>query len=249
MPWPLPPQDADLLDLAKSYPFEAPAGSYLFAEGMARPLSPGENRAELYAGRVPVIAHGSNRAPAQLRRKFGDQAEIPVTRGWLRDYDAVYSAHMTQYGSIAANLQYTPGVRVAVFVTWLSAPQLERMHATELGGENYVYGAMERIEMVLETDPAATLAQAYIYLSVRGCLAVGAAPIALAAVEAHGRAHGALHQHEVLALVCGRHGAGAALDGFILAHVRDQALRRALIAGMGAGAIPMAAPHFRSMLP
>ena len=77
---------------------------------------------------MPVIAHGSNRSPDQLRRKFdylsGAASEIPVTRARLRDHDVVYSAHVTQYGSMAANLQYLPGVEVEIFVTWLTPPQL-----------------------------------------------------------------------------------------------------------------------------
>ena len=39
MPWKLPEDDGELLGLAKPYPFDAPPGSYLFAEGAARPLA------------------------------------------------------------------------------------------------------------------------------------------------------------------------------------------------------------------
>ena len=109
MPWALPQTETELLALAKGYPFAAPEGSYLLQDGAARPLeTPGP---EVFAGRTPVIAHGSNRAPEQLRRKFGAGAQIPVTRAWLSDYDVVYSAHVTMYGAIAANLQHAPGVR------------------------------------------------------------------------------------------------------------------------------------------
>ena len=90
MPWKLPESDRELLALAKSYPFPAPEGSYLFSGGEAGPIAPAD-----FAGRVPVLAHGSNRSPEQLRRKFGTAAEIPVTYGWLADYDVVYSAHIT----------------------------------------------------------------------------------------------------------------------------------------------------------
>ena len=81
----------------------------------AGPLAPGSAQAALFADRLPVIGHGSNRSPEQLRRKFGARAEIPVSRAWLSDYDVVYSAHVTQYGSIAANLQHTPGARAEVY--------------------------------------------------------------------------------------------------------------------------------------
>lgn len=245
MPWPLPSAEAELLRLAKSYPFEAPDASYLFRGGAAWPLAQAAAHGGLFAGRAPVIAHGSNRAPAQLRRKFGDAAEIPVSRGWLCDYDVVYSAHVTQYGAIAANLRHAPGACVEVFVTWLSEAQLARMHETELGGENYAYGRLERIELALEAGPAERIAEAYVYLSTRGCLANGGGPVALAAVAARGRAHGALHQEEALALVRDRHRPDMDLDALILQNIRDRARRRALIAEMGETAIPAAAPHFR----
>ena len=90
MPWKLPEREAELLRLAKSYPYEAPRVSYLFAQGAARPLTNYDHDRRLFDGRVPVIAHGSNRAPAQLARKYGAAAEIPVSLGWLAEHDVVY---------------------------------------------------------------------------------------------------------------------------------------------------------------
>ncbi len=120
MSWSLPERDEERLALAKSYPFPTPGGSYLFRAGAARPLAPGSAQAALFADRRPVIGHGSNPSPEQLPRKFGERAEIPVSRAWLSDYDVVYSAHVTHYGSIAANLQHTPGARAEVYVNWLT---------------------------------------------------------------------------------------------------------------------------------
>ena len=200
-----------------------------------------------YAGRVPVIAHGSNRAPDQLRRKYGEAAEIPVSRAWLHDYDVVYSAHVSRYGSIAANLHHAPGVQVEVFVTWLDEPQLIRMHETELGGEVYIYGRMDGITLELEEGPANGLAEAYVYLSRRGCLATAGQPLALAEVAARDRAHVAMAQVQALDLVHGRHGGDAALDDVILRTVRDPAYRRALITAMGDGAVPTSTPHFEEL--
>ena len=112
-----------------------------------------------------MIAHGSNRSPEQLQRKFADlpvaETSIPVTRAWLADHDVVYSAHVTQYGAIAANLRSTPGTTVEIYVTWLSEPQLNRMHETELGGENYAYGRLSGIDLKIEAGPAALLDEAY----------------------------------------------------------------------------------------
>ena len=247
MPWPLPNGEAARLALARSYPFDAPEGSFLFRGGVAHPLSTDESGSRLFDGRTPVIAHGSNRAPQQLRRKFGDGVEIPVTRAWLGDHDVVYSAHVTQYGSIAANLRHAPGVRVAIFVTWLDRGQLARMHETELGGENYFYGCLAEIDLVLEAGPAARLAQAHVYLSTRGCLADGGGPIALAAVAASGRAHGALDQGAILELARARHRPDEHIDTFILRNMDDSGRRAALIAEMGEAALPMHAPNFHRL--
>ena len=140
MPWTLPESDDALLRLAKGYPYAAPDGSYLYRDGeslaLTGPLDPA-----LTSGRVPVIAHGSNRAPEQIHRKFGHlkgtASEIPVTRAWLSDHDVVYSAHMTRYGSISATLHEAPGTRVQVYVTRLTEAQLPRMLETEIGWGHY----------------------------------------------------------------------------------------------------------------
>lgn len=169
MPWVLPESDDALLRLAKGYPYAAPAGSYLYRDGASRALS-GALDPDLTAGRVPVIAHGSNRAPEQLHRKFGHlegaASEIPVTRAWLADHDVVYSAHMTRYGSISATLHEAPGTRVQVYVTWLTEAQLPRMHETEIGAGNYGYGRMSGLDLAVEGGPRLTAA--FAYLSVHG---------------------------------------------------------------------------------
>jgi hypothetical protein len=249
LPWALPQSDDERLALAKGYPFEAPGFSYLFADGGHRPLSAGGAPGGLFDGRVPVIAHGSNRAPAQLARKYGNGARIPVSRAWLGDYDVVYSAHVTQYGAIAANLQHAPGARVQVFVTWLDDVQLARMHETELGGENYHYGRMAAVRLDLETGPAEALEAAFVYLSARGCLARDGAPLGLATVPAERRPHGELHQEQAQALVRERHRPCRPLDQMILDNIRDRNLRGALVREMMAEALPAAAPHFNAIDP
>ena len=121
---------------AFGYPYPAPAGDFLLRDGAVHPLEP-----DLPLGdRVAVLGVGSNRAPEQLRRKFGDQAVVPVTTARLRDHDVVYSAHMASYGSIPATLIASPGTTVTVALNWLTTAQLRRMHETEAIGVNYDYG-------------------------------------------------------------------------------------------------------------
>lgn len=248
MPWPLPVSDEARLRLAKGYPYAAPAGSYLYRDGAATPLA-ADPDPDLFSGRFPVIAHGSNRAPEQLHRKFshlnGRASEIPVTRAVLADHDVVYSAHMTRYGAVSATLHAAPGTRVTVFVTWLSAAQLPRMHETELGLGNYAYGRLTAVELAVEQGPRLT--EAYAYLSIHGCLAdpeIQDAPLALAAVPAEDRRHRAVHQETALALLRDRHAPEAELDGMILSTIADTARRRRLIADLQAAAVPRQVPGF-----
>lgn len=254
MSWALPEADGELLQLAKGYPYRAMGGSYLFRNDRLSSLGSGADPkgTSLFDGRVPVIAHGSNRSPDQLQRKFADfpasETEIPVTRAWLADHDVVYSAHVTQYGSIAANLRSAPGARIEIYVTWLTQAQLSFMHATELGGENYAYGSLSAIDLSLEEGPRRQLDRAYVYLSRRGCLGHDEQPIALAAVPAEGRRHGAMHQEEVLSLIRDRHRPDRDLDDHILQTIRQKAGRQSLIAEMRDAALPDLATQFESLL-
>ncbi|NIA71210.1 hypothetical protein HBA54_21655 [Pelagibius litoralis] len=248
MPWPLPSSDQARLTLAKGYPYAAPAGSYLYRDGETRALDGGAD-AGLLRDRVPVIAHGSNRAPEQLHRKFshlaGAASEIPVTRAVLADHDVVYSAHMTRYGAVSATLHTAPGTRVTVFVTWLSEAQLPRMHETELGLGNYGYGRMDDIALAIEGGPE--ISEAYAYLSVHGCLAdpeAAALPVALAAVPAEDRVHRSLDQESALALLRDRHEPAAELDGMILSNIADTDKRRRLIKALQDTAVPWQVPGF-----
>lgn len=247
MPWQLPDDDASLLRLAKGYPYLAPDRCYLFRNGTVDPSSPALGP-EAFRERVPVIAHGSNRAPEQLARKFGASAEIPVSRALLHDYDVVYSAHMTRYGAIAANLHHLPGVKAWLWITWLTEQQLARMHETELGGEIYRYGRLEGIRLALESGPAAEIDSAGVYLSSYGCLALDGAPIGLSAVQAEGRRHKSLPQDAALTLVRDRHRPGRTVEEMVLAKVRDPARRLALIAELRAEALPPVSPHFQVLL-
>jgi hypothetical protein len=242
MPWPLPERDDDLLALAKSYPFAAPDQSYLFRDGRALGLGDVD-----LSGRWPVLAHGSNRAPEHLSRKFTDnhgrEAEIPVIYAWLADHDVVYSAHVTQYGAVASTLQHSPGCRVNIAVTWLTEAQLARMHETE--GRNYPFGRLLDIELELEAGEQRRLDRVWVYASDHGCLALDDAPVGLAAVAAEGRTHRSLSQEEALTLVRDRHHPQEELDRHILANIADGARRAALIAELRGGAIPATLPHFQ----
>lgn len=248
LPWPLPKETAERLALAKGYPYIAPPQSYLLSAGCALPLAPDE-APRAVAGRQPVIAHGSNRSPEQLLRKYGATAEIPVTYAWLADYDVVYAAHVTRYASIASTLHHAPGCAVRIAVTWLDAAQLLRMHETE--GTKYLYGALEGADIACELGLGARLAAAppTLYLYRLGALTEGGAPLGLAVLEAKNRRHVARDQPAILEWVRARHHGAEALDALLLS-LQDEAgwpRRRALATLLESEALPMTAPHFREL--
>jgi hypothetical protein len=160
----------DPLERALSYPYAAPAHSYLFRGGEAVPAAIG---ASDRAGRIPVLACGSNRAPAQLKRKFAGMAGavIAAERVFLADFDSVYAAHISGYGAIAATLQHSPGTRVELFITWLPEALMGRMHATEGRGAFYDYVRLDGL--ALESEGGDRFGHAYAYAFRGGCLLAG----------------------------------------------------------------------------
>ncbi|PNW83919.1 hypothetical protein CHLRE_04g215550v5 [Chlamydomonas reinhardtii] len=87
----------------------------------------------------PVLAIGSNAGPEQLRRKYPAAdfpgAVIAVIQIQLHGFDVVYTPYLASYGSCTATLEASPGTCVSIFITYLTEPLMERMHATE-GGYN-----------------------------------------------------------------------------------------------------------------
>lgn len=184
---------------AKAYPFHIPKGSFVFNTDGWRPLDPAENHDT--RGRHGVIASGSNASPDRLAAKFKGLGHlitdsIPVVRATLRDFDTVYSAHISTYGSIPATLHHAPAAMAEVFVTWLNDAQLNRMHETEGLGHNYDYAQLNAISLVTEAGVGFT--QAHAYISRRGCLSKDGAPVSLAATRTQGRIWQAMHQADVL---------------------------------------------------
>jgi hypothetical protein len=224
----------DKIDHAKSYPFPAPDHCYLYEDGDWRPLT--DDGFET-GGRVPVLAAGSNRSPQQLQRKYGhlsDAGAIPAQRGLLHDFDVVYAAHLTGYGSVPATFQHSPGTRVTVFLLWLNETQLVRMHETE---RNYTYDHLSGIRIAL--DRGGGMSEAYAYSSRVGCLNHGGQCISLGEVVAQRRTFPALRQPEMLALARDRLAPGIDVDEFVRQHLADDELRRMRSQALGADALPV----------
>ena len=135
---------APRLARARGYPYPYPGRSYVWQSGDVTDFDLG-----MTEGRTAVLAVGSNRAPSRLDQKYIGKYEvpIPVQHARLKDFDIVYAAHLTRYGSGPAMLQRAPGTTVELAVTWLDDEQLEIMHATEGG---YYYAEIEGVDLTYD---------------------------------------------------------------------------------------------------
>lgn len=224
-----PPAAMDPLLRARSYPYLIPDHSYLFENGLWSLLDWHERLAR---NRVPVIGCGSNRSPEQLARKFADfeTVSIPVQRAWLEEFDTVYAAHITGYGSVSATLQHVAGATVEVSVTWLTEEQLARMDETEGRGTSYDLVLLEGLR--LHTEQGEDHAAAYAYVFRGGCLRHEDDHVGLDEITARNRPHRAWRQPAALAAVHSRlredDDAPEDVDAFIRENIadRDARLRR-----------------------
>jgi hypothetical protein len=225
---------------ARAYPFAILDHSFFLKEGEVTRLPAGDAHR---AGRMPVIASGSNRSHEQLARKFGGDPEgVATERAWLAEFDVVYAAHITRYGSIPATLQHVAGMRVHLAVNWLTARQLAAMHATE---GNYDFVRLERISLETEAGPA--LSEAHVYLARNGHLVHEGAPIGAREAAAEGRPHPAMDQTQAQAHVHARLGGDTHPDDFVLQNIEDARLRRERADRLRDPAAVFAWPHWRKV--
>ncbi len=213
------------LHRATTYPYRIPSNSYIFEDGRETPLGGGAFLPEL-DGRVPVLAVGSNQSPEQLARKFDAPGwgAIPTIRVELNGFDSVYSPHITTYGAIAATLHQAASATVSLFVNWLTPVQLTRMHETELGNENYAFGALNDVAIKAEVGPALT--EVHLYASNHGALSHDGHPVPLSEISARGRSWAAMAQNEVQHHVRDHLAADKPLNDFIMESISDPRTRR-----------------------
>ncbi|MBM85081.1 MAG: hypothetical protein CMM47_03540 [Rhodospirillaceae bacterium] len=231
-----------IMGRALGYPYPAPEGDFVLRDGVANPLPDGFP----LVGRMPVLAVGSNRAPAQLRHKFGDAAVVPVTVGRLADHDVVYSAHMASYGSIPAILAPAPGTVVTVSLNWLDDAQLQIMHATEAIGINYDFGVAGNLD--LDFGSGHPVGPVGCYIGRRGALALDGYPVALADVRASGRDGESVGQFEILSRVHQRFGATQLFEEWLGTMVADRIERIALIKALAKIAMPVSLSSFEIII-
>jgi len=249
------------VERALGYPYPRPSSSFLFRPGRgARPFPcrewPGieglpdflahlraDGSPTNCAAWTPVLAIGSNASPQQLERKFPaaffPNAIIPAIKGRLRDFDVAYAPLLSSYGSVTATLAHSPACTVEVFVTYLEASLLERMHATE-GGYDLVM--LDDVELELGNGEVLTRVAQYNHQRGTLCVPVGEGtpwPVALAEIPATGRAFPARTQREMQEVVHGFVGAeGEFGDPYVLENLEDDAVRKARVEALLEAARP-----------
>ena len=243
---------AERLAFAKAYPFARPPFSFVLAGDRAlelmRPLPKrladaavrargvvvrladycrreGLDAPVPFSERTAVIAYGSNAAPERLRQKFGPRELIPVLRATLAQFDVVFAPHFARYGSIPATLEPSPGTRVEVFITYVTASQLETMDASEVAAvqSHYARGLLRGIGLDLEAD--GRLDQAEVYAAKRGALRLDGAARAFATIGARARRLRAHTQEEMLDLVRRSLAPEEELDDFLDGTIGDERRR------------------------
>lgn len=240
--WDHSPDENERLARAFGYPYHIPDHSYLVINQDWQPLG-AQEATKHRDNRTPVLAVGSNQSPEQILRKFqgSDWSPIACEKCTVANFDTVFSAHITSYGSIAAALHPSPGTTVSLFVNWLDDAQLEAMHPTELGHENYVYARLKDIELKIENGP--TLSEVYFYRGNSGAYAPSGEPIPLAEVSAPGRRWAAMGQEDIQSHLTERLASESSVDDFVLSSIADVDARGHRRAQMGQTAHPFDHPH------
>ena len=235
-----PPDIARALD----YPYARPAGSYLFASSGTEAFPPDV----ALAGRIPVLACGSNAAPGQLARKYARHPEtvIPVTAAILRDMACCYSAHVTGYGAIPATLDLAPGAITYAHITWLTEMQLDEMHASEAIGINYRYVRMDGIDLTCERE--GRLSSIHGYISLHGSCLINNAPAIVAGIRCENAPFPILDQHGMQRYLLERMAPAMSLTDFIRQNMKDSSIRAARTASLAATARQFMHPAMKIIL-
>lgn len=228
------PQQSEL-DRAFDYPYEAPDGGFVFSHGGVVAL----DDPSLLAGRTAVLSVGSNRAPVQLRRKFGDDAVVPVTPAILHNCDITHAAMLGYYGAVPATAFPSPGCDVTLNVAWLDADQLLQMHRTEALGVAYDYVAFDQGAVTHLPVPEAggmivsSEQPIFGYNARSGVLDVGhEAPAGLSRIPAINRNFQAMTQHQAAQFVreLTGHDDSRSMPDFIADMQQDRGARDAILA-------------------
>lgn len=191
---------ADLaLEHAAAYPFDIPHRSYVFnpQDGTSGPFDYDLIRDSAL---TPVVAVGSNASPSQLRRKFPANEwatdPIPLLYSEIRDFDTVYAARVSKYGSIPATPYPSPGTSIRLHITFLTDRQLDRMNQTESLGVGY-----ELADMPDGCVPEVQGRQILTYVARSGALTIEGRPAALERAPTINRVFAEISERQAIDIV------------------------------------------------
>lgn len=207
---------------ALGYPYQNPKLSYIFdpKSGTAHPW----DRDAIKDDAIPVLAHGSNAAPSQLARKFArDIAPFPVARAYLADFDIVYAAQFTTYGSVPATLAPMPGALAKLHITFLTPAQLAVMHDTEALGQRYDFQHLTGLRLKIYSGKQ--IDHAYCYTARAGALIDNKEPIGIAERTVLKSPIHRLNQKGVQARCLQLIGGTGTLNDFILSNTNSHTAR------------------------
>jgi hypothetical protein len=211
---------SDVLERAMGYPYPVP--SHPFVQLGHGTLDPAEVDVD-WRPRVPLLAYGSNAAPAALAHKLAlSDDPVLVVPARLHGFDVVYSAHISPYGAVPATLQRSPGTVAWVHVAYMTSEQLVLVSATE---PNYEPTVLEEVDCRLDGGEGERCLSAYV--SRHGCLLVDGSEVGLAAVPASGRKFAELSEPQVLEHVRAFTCEAESMETFVLGNVTDPGLAAA----------------------
>lgn len=160
-----------LLDDEEDIPDEGPSSirelslNYVLARLNAPPA----------ANRAPVLAVGSNAAPAQMRHKFarpGVSLIIPMVHAEVEGLASGVAAEASTVGYLPATPIVGPDYESQLFVQWLDAHQLATLDATEPGYRRVLLPAGDPATggVRITLPSGEVLGGCYAYVSTTGCL-------------------------------------------------------------------------------
>jgi len=228
---------------ALNYPYEAPAGSFLISGGYCRDLPESYS----FEDRVGVLSVGSNRAPAQLYRKFGDQADIPVTAVNIHGCDIVHVANLAPYGAVPCSAFPCEGVIAPLNIAWLTRSQLAIMHETESLGVSYEFVEWD-CRQVEHLHPK-KVDRLFGYASLAGALGFeGGGPYALQAINSQNRQFTAISQTDALTHLYASHAGTAGTFEQWLEHCQqDSQFRDDIVSKIASTSIAASNPPWQSV--
>ena len=233
------------LQRALDYPYDAPSDAYLIKDGFVLALPQDYD----FSGRTAVLSVGSNRAPVQLNRKFGERTELPVTPVTVHDCDVVHVANLAPYGAVPCTAFPSVGASVHLNIAWLTDTQLKLMHETESLGSAYNWVEWNLGNIDHKFDCA--LPHLFGYAAMTGAMSdVGQGPFGLSRIPVHNRQFTTKTQHQMQQMIYQRFCMDeVSVEDWIIRLQTDNALRTKIAAALQQDGLHPENPPWQIVVP